>query len=233
MTELFSFVIDAAGVVWLVANGTKSGSPDTANSTTWIVKRRFVYSYFKLMGFDKPGVYKSACKSYVDNVRHLGQGDDGLFSVSDLAVSTFNFVSVQKLWSTCGWHMSTLSPMPRDLDSVIYLSNWFRKFEKWWIPVPATDKGMASMAHTRKRSPAMSLARALALYQECFYSDEIKQRLALYINRLRRKYEKTQKNNRDWQIAMSQIRSDAVIERLYLDPSVDDTIDTDLLEELN
>lgn len=32
-TELFSYVVDSNGCVWLIPNGTKSGSPDTAMST--------------------------------------------------------------------------------------------------------------------------------------------------------------------------------------------------------
>lgn len=233
LTELFSFVVDAYGTVWLVPCGTKSGSPDTAISTTWIVKRRFVYGYFKLMGFDRPGVYREAKQSFEENVRHLGQGDDGVFSVSDAAVENFNYVKLKELFEKCGWHLETLSVLPRDLDSVVFLSNWFRKFENWWLPVPATDKALASMAHTRKKTPAMALARAFALYQECFYSDEIRGRLALHIARLRKKYEKTQKDNEEWQLAMTALKSDSVIERLYLDPSVSDELDTDNLEGLN
>jgi len=233
MTELFSLVVDQFGTVWLIPNGTKSGSPDTAISTTWIIKRRFVYSFFKLMGFDRPGCYREACDAYVKHVRHLGQGDDGVFSVSEEAVTKFNFTTIKKLWEEHGWHMSTLSALPRDLDSVVFLSNWFRRYEQWWIPVPATNKALASMAYTRKRTPAMALVRAFALYQECFYSDEIRERLALHIARLRKKYEKTQKNNVEWQIAMTALKSDATIERLYLDPASDDKLDTDLLSTLN
>lgn len=235
MTELFSLMIDSDGVVWLVPNGTKSGSPDTTTSTTWIIKRRFVYSYFKIMGFDTPGSYAAGVMSFNKNVRHVGQGDDGAFSVSDEVVSKFNFVSIRKLWEENGWHLSTLSLMPRDLDSIVFLSNWFRRFEdKWWLPVPCTDKGMASMAHTRKRTPAMSLARAFALYQECYYAPEIRERLAVHIARLRRKYEKTQKNNEDWQLAMTMLKADAMIERLYLDPSTEqDPAAADFLEDLN
>jgi len=159
-------------------NGTKSGSPDTTTSTTWIIKRRFVYSYFKLGKFVN---YHDAKESYVMNVRHMGQGDDGVFSVSDAVVQWFNYRTISQFWETKGWHLETLSELPRDMDSVVFLSNWFRKFENWWIPVPCSDKGLASMAHTRKRTPAMALARAFALYQECYYSDEIRGRLALHI----------------------------------------------------
>lgn len=233
LSELFSLMVDGAGVVWLVPNGTKSGSPDTTTSTTWIVKRRFVYAYFKIMGFDGPGDYARGAQSFRENVRHMGQGDDGLFSVSDVAVTRFNYKSIKALWEKNGWHLETLSELPRDLDSVVFLSNWFRKLDRWWIPVPCSDKGMASMAHTRKRTPAMSLARAFALYQECFYSDPIRERLALHIARLRKKYEKTQKNNTDWQLAMTMLKADAMIERLYLDPSTDDQPPADFLEDLN
>lgn len=233
LTEIFSLVIDGAGVVWLIANGTKSGSPDTTTSTTWIIKRRFVYSFFKLMGFDKPGDYQKGKDAFFANVAHMGQGDDGVFSVSDEVVTKFNYTTIEKLWNANGWHLETLSPMPRDLDSVVFLSNWFRKYEKWWLPVPCSDKGMASMAHTRKRTPAMALARAFALYQECYYSEEIRGRLALHIARLRRKYDKTQKNNEEWQMALTMLKADAMIERLYLDPSTDDQPETDFLEDLN
>jgi len=233
LTELFSFVIDAYGTVWLIPCGTKSGSPDTTISNTWIVKRRVVYTYFKLMGFDTPGCYGEACASFKENVRHIGQGDDGVFSVSDAVVSIFNYTSMKNFWEQHGWHLETLSPLPRDLDSVVFLSNWFRRYEKWWIPVPCSDKGMASMAHTRKVTPAMALVRAFALYQECYYSDEIRQRLALHIARLRKKYDKIYKNNEEWQLALTALKSDSTIERLYLDPLSSDELATDLLEGLN
>lgn len=233
LTELFSFVVDAFGTVWLILCGTKSGSPDTAISTTWIIKRRFVYSYFLIMGFNKPGLYREGCRSFTENVRHLGQGDDGVFSVSDAVVEKFNYTTVKAVWESHGWHLETLSPMPRDLDSVVFLSNWFRPFKNWWIPVPATNKGMASMAHTRKKSPAMALVRAFALYQECYYSDPIRERLALHIARLRHKYGEALKNEEDWQIAMTALKSDSTIERLYLDPASIEELDTDLLSSLN
>jgi hypothetical protein len=79
----------------------------------------------------------------------------------------------------------------------------------------------------------MALARAFALYQECYYSEEIRGRLALHIARLRRKYDKTQKNNEEWQMALTMLKADAMIERLYLDPLSADQPDTDFLEDLN
>lgn len=217
VTELFSIVIDAAGTAWLIPNGTKSGSPDTAMSTTWIIKRRFVYAFFKLGKFES---YEQAKAAYHEHVRHLGQGDDGAFSVSDQMVTTVNFNTVKAVFEQNGWHISTLSPIPRDLDSIVYLSNWFRKHKGYWIPEPASDKMCVSMAYTRQITPAMSLARAAALYQEGFWSEVLRKRLRLHIARLLRKYKERMEYNREWQIAVGMLKPDSEIERLYLDPSL-------------
>jgi hypothetical protein len=231
VTEIFSIVVDAAGTAWLIVNGTKSGSPDTAMSTTWIIKRRFVYAFFKLGKFKD---YEEAKHQYHKHVRHMGQGDDGVWSVSDECVTWFNHTTLSKVFQENGWHISTLSPTPRALDSVVFLSNWFRKEGPYWVPVPASDKMCVSMAYTRQITPAMSLVRAAALYQEGFWSELITSRLRLHIARLRKKYGDTLKGQSEWNIALHSLKGDSEIQRLYLDPNMSAVdADTDLLQELN
>jgi len=229
-TELFSYVVDSNGCVWLVPNGTKSGSPDTAMSTTWINQRRKVYAAFKLMGGK---TYKEAVALFEEHSRDLQQGDDFVISVSDQMVPRYNFVNIRRVYEENGWHVSTLSTIPRNIEDVTYLGSYTKRHKGYFVPYPCTDKIRCSMGWTRRIIPSMSLARAAVLLTVGYFSEPLKIALKQHIGRLIQRYGKSMRNNKEWQTAMGVLQTDLEIEQFYLDPHICwDVPDPEILDDL-
>jgi hypothetical protein len=229
-TELFSQCVDSNGTVWLIPCGKKSGSPDTARCGTWVNQRRLRYAFCKLLGIKN---FFEARAMWKQHVRSWQQIDDGIFSVSDEIVSKFNFTTIKAFYETQGWHISTLTPIPREVEDCVYLSSFSKIVGKYYVPYPVSDKIICSLKYTKILDKCISLSRAAILYIEGYYNPEVRDTVWKHITRMIQDYDKHLRNNRDWILAKSLVQSYLGIERLYLDDSYDPQPDPVLFKDLS
>jgi len=206
----FSYVVDPDGYVWVIPGGNKSGDPKTIQINTRQTKEEFYYAWVRLTGIRDRKVMR-------ENVEFDITGDDVIFSVSNAFVEVFNFTTVSKLiQSEYGTVWTTDYPSPRHACNVPYLSNYGVIRGGIWVATPVSNKIMNSlMKATKKSSPAMSLVRAWACYREVYWNDTWRALVRTHIHALMKRYGRSQKDDPDWQLALTSASTDDEVEILW------------------
>jgi hypothetical protein len=206
-SRLFSLVTDPEGQSWLIPGGNKSGDKDTIKINTRFLKWLFNYAWIKLVG-PSQNLMK-------EHTRIWAQGDDAIFSVSDEYVTQFNFTTIKALLKQ-DWNidLETATPMPRPADKCVFLGHTSRREGLWWVPVPSSEKVIASLLLGGKNQLPNTLERAAAIYREMYWNSDWRTKIRELIQDLRQKgvYLDTD----EWRLALAQVLPDTDVELLYL-----------------
>jgi hypothetical protein len=181
-----SLIVTTSGDVVMKETGNPSGSANTIVDNTLALFRLLAYAWLKVCPPEM-----SEYSDFMENVEAALNGDDNTFTVSDEADKFFNGGVVAAIWKEIGIKArSECSPdfSPKKLEEVDFLSFNWRFVAGYYVPVPETQKVLASLAYNNKcgDNPRWSLLRAYALRIESFFNDECRRTIDKYILWLRK-----------------------------------------------
>jgi hypothetical protein len=201
MYHVYEEIVDSAtvcttGEVFLKHIGNPSGSANTIVDNTLILYRLLAYAWFMLAPDDLKTQF-----AFETNVEAALNGDDNLWSVSDLVVKWFNALTVKEVWLKIGIkaHADPDIPenyLPRKFSQCDFLCQNFKQVDRVWVPYPDTQKIMCALFYGGKTqlSVKMALLRAYALRLESYFNDECRKEILEYIRFLKKNYDQQLKS---------------------------------------
>jgi len=199
--------------------GNPSGSSNTIVDNTMILFRLFAYAWIIACHDRKE---KPDYDIFMANVEAALNGDDNTFTVSDQYVSFFNPTVIGEIWTSIGVTTKTPCSTSRLLSEVSFLSHSFDFDEDLgiWMPVPETEKVLASLCFNSKVDDVRwHYLRACALRLTSYGNRECRSVISGYIEYLNAQYGDHmygECNGIDIKHIRGLWRSDAAIESLYL-----------------
>lgn len=192
-----SYIILTHGEVVQKTTGNPSGSPNTIVDNTIVLFRIFYYAWLQChkQYWQVPMQYTPANYSnFIRNVAAALGGDDNTFTVSDRVVPWFNARNISEIWKGLG--IKTHAPHdegnlefePRRLEECHFFSMGFGLYRGVHVPVPDREKMYASMLFAGRGcgTAIWSLLRAYAIRIETFFDEEMRHRIAAFIQYLLR-----------------------------------------------
>jgi len=207
-----SLIVSPEGVLVLKLQGNPSGSPNTINDNTIILRVLLNYAWLTVFEDDT---------SYAAMEAHTAfclTGDDNTWSVSDEAHDKFNGKTVIEVWKTLGVTTTSDTLEPRDPIDLDYLSA--TTVYQNGIPVPQYnyDKLMASLLYSNRQmlSPAFALTRLGGILTVGWTNLRFRRFARQYEKWLKEKFEPVCFNDEDWILAKTTCLSDSALELLWL-----------------
>lgn len=221
---IHSMIITADGHIVFKHTGNPSGSSNTVVDNTLA---SFIYAAY--VWYRSAPEEERTYESFMQAVSAALYGDDFNAHVKETAVSFYNSTSISKYGAEMMIKYTAEDDIwtERGLDELKFLGHGFRLVQRGgpvWVPVPNTLKTLSSLMYgTHRTDIRWHYMRALALYQEAYWNDDVRIIIRDYLHFLDQSYRQylvdgVVEGIMTWQQVLSMRKSDALIEALYLSP---------------
>jgi len=192
--------------------GNSSGSGNTIVDNTIVLYMFFAYAFF-LSVWDHPAVFELRPSLFDKLVVLTINGDDNLYTVAKKVIEFFNNITLRQHLAPLGIVCESPTDVARPAHDCSFLSHHSIQYFGLWLPMPQTEKVLASLAFKAKtREPIESFIRASSLLLDSWPNAETRRILRLYCDYLVARFGR---NIETWRNAMSGYKTDAELLALY------------------